>query len=209
MKLTMRWENSCAAGLSGSITTALLQAAARTTHARTHPCNTHRGTCLALIIMQQLKKREKKKRNQRLLHQRSCFCAPLIRFCMPGRAENSDEIRVPHGNGQPCCLHGYIKPFMETVGWEIVKKGKKKRRIRRDDSFSARCCMFGEFGGREQRQRQMKSEEGADVQSQMASLVPKGHCPDSFYSNFSQMTFPLQTVFKGKQRLFKRNLESI
>lgn len=68
---------------------------------------------------------KKKKRNQWLLHQRSCFCAPLIRFCMPGRAEKSDKIRVSHGNGQPCCLHGCIKAFMETVGWEIVKKEKK------------------------------------------------------------------------------------
>lgn len=36
VKLTMHWENSCAAGLSGSITTALLQAAPTRTH--THTC---------------------------------------------------------------------------------------------------------------------------------------------------------------------------
>lgn len=126
---------------------------------------------------------------------------------MPGRAEKSDEIRLSHVNGQPCCLHGCIKAFMETVGWEIVKKEKKNSEASVMTHFQcAAACWENLVEESRDRSRWNRRRGQTDVLSQMASLVPKGHCTHCFYSNLSQMNFLLQTVFKGKQRLFKRSL---
>lgn len=104
------------------------------------------------------------------MHQHSCFYAPLIRFCMPGRPEKADEPWMLMVNLAARTV--VLKPLWKQSDVKWWKK-KKENSGASYDSFSVRCCMLGEFGGREQ--RQMKSEEGAEWRAEPNGIVsPRG-----------------------------------
>lgn len=47
--------------------------------------------------------------------------------------------RAAHANGQPCCSHGCIQAFMETVRCEMVKKEKRREPAMTHFQCTAAC----------------------------------------------------------------------
>lgn len=115
MKLTMHWENSCAAGLSGSITTALLQAAARTTHTHTHVHihSSHKHAKISDCCISALASMP----SDQFLH------------AWLGREIRHQDL---HANIQPSCSHADIKPCMKQSN----VKSEKYSKASVDDSVS-------------------------------------------------------------------------
>lgn len=142
------------------------------TQARTRPSNTHRSTCAALINMQQ--RRRKKEKSDCCIS--ALASAPLWSgfACLVGqRNRTKSDFHMLMVNLAACTV--VLKPLWKQSDEKSWKKKKKQLWSQRDDSFSMRCCMLGEFGGREQRQRQMKSEEGADWRTEPNGIVgPQG-----------------------------------
>lgn len=174
-------------------------------NARTHAraCATHRSTCAALIKMQQ--RRRKKEISDCCIS--ALASAPLWSgfACLAGqRNQTKSESHMVMVNLAACTV--VLKPLWKQSDEKSWKKKRNSEASVMTHFQCAAACWENLVEESRDRGRWNRRRGQTDVLSQMALLVLKGHCTHCFYSNLSQMNFPLQTVFKGKQSLFKRSL---